>query len=876
MLTHSCSLTHAYSLMLTHSLIKDILILLLCQSNIRLNEKSNSGETPLHRAVLKGSQDIVEILVMNKININDRNADGKTSLHIACYNDYKEISLLLIQHGAIVDCCDNDGKTPIDLLRDAEVGKELVAYALEVKRTNRIVVEQNIIANSNTPFKSLIALIQANKHDEVEENISQFVDVLNYKDTQGVTPLIYACQGGNLAIVRLLVDNNADLEMIDEAGFTPLHYASARGEVEVVQLLLNKGVNSNVAGNIDGNTATAGDTPLHWSVFNNQIQVTKLLLAHRANINQRNNLGFTPLHHACSKPYIEMANLLLLNNAPINRRSEEGFTPLHLACRTDSKAIVLLLIDRGANKQERDEYGNTPLHHACMKSNKVIIKLLVTLDVSVKEKNKNGKEPYDLITSPDIRAGLDEFTRSYHQEKLLMMNQGSGGTNSGKSDRSILAFNSIVNSPSYGMSDLSRAIQSPIGIYDREKSFSNYPPSRSLLSPVSESNRPLFQMDEEIVMECDKLVIKGLLPFPTLSTKQKVGNAYKVNGSTSVNVINNGLLKGYMQLPVIGERREVIVKEESYLLSSDIKIRDIVKEGEMYEYIQKLTKDNADKDKYNGLVEMYGYSVNSIPRYLVIEYFGHDLAYEFASTVEVRHIIFNNLLLALQHLHSCGVVHGNLNPNNILVSRQSHYKVKFCDLGNARKEGEVFPSTDDVFTTSPSWISPEIYHGRPGVLKCTKAMDMFTIGLLGRLLLVDEAVMYNEESMVIFSDNLEKAMNDQGYLNSLVVITSDEYLSRLMLSLVRLNPHERLNINDIIDEIRSIPSKRKQLEEDMKAMHGLISKSESILPRAINTAIGTFATGVEKNLIVKINEIVRSKEEDIISRLLSMIEVTFH
>ena len=199
--------------------------------------------------------------------------------------------------------------------------------------------------------------------------------------------------------------------------------------------------------------------------------------------------------------------------------------------------------------------------------------------------------------------------------------------------------------------------------------------------------------------------------------------------------------------------------------------------------------------------------------------------------------------------------------------------MKLCDLGNARKEGEIFPSTDEIFTTSLSWISPELYHGRPGVVKSTKSLDMFTIGLLGRILLADEeGAIYNQDSVIIHVDFIERAMRDQGFLNNLVEIPKNEFFSRLMLSLIRLNPHERLNITDIISEIHAIPSKQKQLEDDIHIMENLINKTENLLPRAIHTAIGTFASGVEKNLIVKINDIVRNKEEDVITRLLEMIE----
>ena len=43
-----------------------------------------------------------------------------------------------------------------------------------------------------------------------------------------VTPLMAAARGGHLDCVRLLLENNADVETEDAQGWTALHYAAAR------------------------------------------------------------------------------------------------------------------------------------------------------------------------------------------------------------------------------------------------------------------------------------------------------------------------------------------------------------------------------------------------------------------------------------------------------------------------------------------------------------------------------------------------------------------------------------------------------------------------------------------------------------------------
>ena len=72
------------------------------------------------------------------------------------------------------------------------------------------------------------------------------------------TPLHHAARAGDAAMVRLLLENGADLEARDPGGTTALHYAAYWGHPEVAQVLLAAGADPNALDR-------AGYTPLAWA-----------------------------------------------------------------------------------------------------------------------------------------------------------------------------------------------------------------------------------------------------------------------------------------------------------------------------------------------------------------------------------------------------------------------------------------------------------------------------------------------------------------------------------------------------------------------------------------------------------------------------------
>lgn len=86
-------------------------------------------------------------------------------------------------------------------------------------------------------------LVAARKSDvaAVKELLAKGADV-NAKTQYGATPLSYACDRGNLEIVKLLLEHGANVNVKDTFyKATPLTWASSKGHGEIVRALLVKG-----------------------------------------------------------------------------------------------------------------------------------------------------------------------------------------------------------------------------------------------------------------------------------------------------------------------------------------------------------------------------------------------------------------------------------------------------------------------------------------------------------------------------------------------------------------------------------------------------------------------------------------------------------
>ena len=87
---------------------------------------------------------------------------------------------------------------------------------------------------------------------------------LEWKDSNGWTPLMRASINNRLAVVRYLLSRNVELNAVDSNGWSALHHAAMNGRTEVAVALLEAGIDHTIvhnAGKTAQQTAKSSNKP---------------------------------------------------------------------------------------------------------------------------------------------------------------------------------------------------------------------------------------------------------------------------------------------------------------------------------------------------------------------------------------------------------------------------------------------------------------------------------------------------------------------------------------------------------------------------------------------------------------------------------------
>lgn len=137
--------------------------------------------------------------------------------------------------------------------------------------------------------------------------------------------------------------------------------------------------------------------------------------------------------------------------------------------------------------------------------------------------------------------------------------------------------------------------------------------------------------------------------------------------------------------------------------------------------------------------------------YLVLDYHpGGELFYHLSRRGRFREhqarVFAAEITLALEYLHSMGIVYRDLKPENILIQNDGH--IALTDFGLA-KDGVTDPATGaKSFCGTPEYLAPEIIH-RKGH---GTAVDWWSLGMLLYELLTGLPPWYTKNRLHLFED----------------------------------------------------------------------------------------------------------------------------
>jgi uncharacterized protein len=160
----------------------------------------------------------------------------------------------------------------------------------------------------------------------------------------GGSPLADAAMQRDLAAVRTLLQQGADVNAAEGDGMTALHWAAEHGDAELAALLLKSGASPRAE------TRIGRHTPLHVAAKTGDPRVVRLLVDAKADVRAVTTTGATPLHFAAASGSAETIAILLDGGADVNAREPQWQqTPLMFAAAAGRTDAVKALVARGAD-----------------------------------------------------------------------------------------------------------------------------------------------------------------------------------------------------------------------------------------------------------------------------------------------------------------------------------------------------------------------------------------------------------------------------------------------------------------------------------------------------------------------------------------------
>lgn len=179
-------------------------------------ERSISGWTPLYAAIKSRQYPVVKLLLTHGANPNAITSLGSTPFLLASEIGDLDVIKCFVEHGADLDYSPS-GKEADDL----NITGQTALFMATLKEQNDVV--QYLIERGSK---------------------------VNVKNRYGVSPLLLCAEGGNETLVKLLVNNGADVNMSPSgdlavehllAGQTPLYGAAKKGHYHICKFLIESG-----------------------------------------------------------------------------------------------------------------------------------------------------------------------------------------------------------------------------------------------------------------------------------------------------------------------------------------------------------------------------------------------------------------------------------------------------------------------------------------------------------------------------------------------------------------------------------------------------------------------------------------------------------
>lgn len=293
---------------------------------------SVGGLTPLMIASFFGQRQVAEYIARrsDRRALNAKSSDGRTALMLACAAPHMEIAALLIAMGADPNVPDARGCTALHIACESGCMPIVqLLLSLDSLRSHHCKASASASAASpSSPPSSPSPAVSRNGSVSLSSSFSTLEDILS-RSFVSPKSLIHAS-----ARARKCDANAVTREML-----TPLMLACRGGHVAVVRVLVS-------CASVDINMATVTAPPALVTAVKSgfHLIVQELCSSPRTNINVRHRSQWTSLMTATDRGDADTVRVLIACGADVNCLSSDGLTALIIAAAKGFTVILRMYV----------------------------------------------------------------------------------------------------------------------------------------------------------------------------------------------------------------------------------------------------------------------------------------------------------------------------------------------------------------------------------------------------------------------------------------------------------------------------------------------------------------------------------------------------
>eukprot|EP00055_Hartaetosiga_balthica_P004326 m.11149 g.11149 ORF g.11149 m.11149 type:complete len:261 (+) comp3788_c0_seq1:60-842(+) len=242
--------------------------------------------------------------------------------------------------------------------------------------------------------QQLLKALKNNDIDMVEAITARQPDIIDTVDVNGFSPLMIASARGNKDLVIHLLRHGANKDFQSFSHKTPLLIACENGQVEIAMKLIEAGA--------DIHAFDKGGVPvIHRAVDSMEPLLIEYLVKAGVDVDERDQgQGWTPLMR-CAGTFgdVRMARMLVHHGADVNAQDKSELTPIMLASNGGFKSLVRFLLSAGADAKKMNKHGISARQVSIAARDQIIVDIIDHPPPQANEHGEGDAKRLDSISS---------------------------------------------------------------------------------------------------------------------------------------------------------------------------------------------------------------------------------------------------------------------------------------------------------------------------------------------------------------------------------------------------------------------------------------------------------------------------------------------